>query len=825
MANDGVYLFSSMQMCDAGSAFTNTNASKVSLAHTHTTKDGNIVCADCRNAAASSVPTFKDVVGAMKGLLQRGESLSAGLTLMQKFTAGREGYGSDSNIYHALERAQDAARAVGVLEGLIPTDDRPGSFELGVDSSLIASCNDLAESLIAKCQKELVAVCSSLVGHINAYCQPPLIVKFRWLRHYMALEYRVEYTADLSNCFFDAISGRYVPDVSQENVVLHEIVQCSQVSLISVETCFRLALGRMGDYLMSRKLFKAKTESAVTTPIAVDAPSYTSADVTPFWWNYYSFSNTLGEGESAVENYTVKRLTRSQILKAHEDGASTPVARKSRNSLEEHLVSTHCVSSDNLAQSCGTTFEAPTNNRKETRDLRSGEGSNYSLNCKATPTLSNRTLKNALNDESVGTVRTNKAFLCFCFKCLDAVSNFGRHFGTRDFKQENRLCSVVLGDPVKTNVLGHVYNGRQVEHWDDYKTTSVLRRSIRAAVEASCSLGRAIVSDQRHSKAAIGHSIKILNTALLSSLRLGDFIYTSRNAMEVHIGQQEDSVKEYYDSGEAMEDDGSDDSCSSESTLRDIISNSFVVGNSVFSGLYSTFENDQYIQHDLDEADEAQMHGTPTVIHRSPRRKDTSPSQRRSISNAQHSSIDSSVEVNVRQSRKNARDMANSEVYIYDLSERNDALSESAVEDWYESDGSVRGSRRQRHKQSTSSLTEIYGNDEALIPMGPLPIGVYFDASRKLWRCQWRENGKFRTKGFSLGHYSSLCEARRACILFRCQVGNMPVQPEWLNPNYVQVSQLLSKRSTTTNNNTSTPKKSKRKRKAHAGALEVDPVK
>ncbi|GBE61520.1 transcription factor with AP2 domain-containing protein [Babesia ovata] len=825
ISNDGVYLFSSMQMCDAGSALSNANASKVSLAHTHGSKDGNIICADCRNAAIASVPTFKDVIGAIKGLLQRGESLNAGLTLMQKFSVGREGYNAESDIYHALERAQDAAKAVGVLEGLIPADERPGSFELGVDSSLIASCNDLAESLISKCRKDLVAVCSSLVGLVNAYCQPPLIVRFRWLRHYMALEYRVEYSADLSNCFFDAISGRYVPDVAQENVVLHEIVQCSQVSLISVEACFRLALGRMSDFLMLRKIFNSKNDSTLSTQIANDAPSYTAADVTPFWWNYYSFSNTLGEGESVTENYSVKRLTRSQILKAHEDGASTPVARKSRNSLEEHFVSTHCVSSDNLAHSCGTTFEAPTSNRKEPRDPHSGEVSNYSLHCKATPTLSNRSLKNPLNENSVGAVSTNEANICFCFKCLDAVSNFGRHFGTRDFRQENRLCTVVLGDAVQSNGLGHIYNGWQLEHWDDYKTTSILRRSIRAAVEASCTLGRAIVSDQRHVKAAIGHSIKILNTALLSTLRLGDFIYSSRNAMEVHIGQQEDPVKEYYDSGEAMEDEGSDDSCSSESTLRDIISNSFVVGNNVFNGLYSTFENDQYIQHDLDETEEAQLHSPPAVIHRSPRRKDTSPSQRRSISNAQHSSIESSVEVNVRQSRKNAREIANSEVYIYDLSERNDALSESAVEDWYESDGSVRSSRRQRNKQSTSSLTEIYGNDEALIPMGPLPIGVYFDASRKLWRCQWRENGKFRTKGFSLGHYSSLCEARRACILFRCQVGNMPVQPEWLNPNYVQVSQLLSKRTTTTSNSTSTPKKSKRKRKAHVGTLEVDPVK
>ncbi|CCF73588.1 AP2/ERF domain-containing protein PFD0985w [Babesia microti strain RI] len=86
------------------------------------------------------------------------------------------------------------------------------------------------------------------------------------------------------------------------------------------------------------------------------------------------------------------------------------------------------------------------------------------------------------------------------------------------------------------------------------------------------------------------------------------------------------------------------------------------------------------------------------------------------------------------------------------------------------------------------------GNQKALVPMGPLPIGVYFDASRKLWRCQWRENGKFKTKGFSLSHYKTLADARHACILYRCEVGNMAVQPEWLNPVFVQVGSLAHKK-------------------------------
>ncbi|GIX64344.1 63 kDa protein [Babesia caballi] len=825
LLNDGVYLFSSFQRCEQRNGFAESHAAKVPLAHTPTIRETSIVCSDCREAAAGTLPKFMDVVAALKGLLRGGDALGEGLTLMEKFPIDPSGSNTNANVYQALDRAQGVARAVGALEGLVATDEQYGSFELGVDTGLMASCNDLAESLIASCRAELVAVCSSLIGNVNAYCQPPLKVRLRWLRHYMALEYRVEFSADLTNCFFDAISGRYVPDLARENVVLHEIVQCSQVSLVNVEECFRLALGRMRDYLAVRDLFYAKTESESVTPVGNGAVSYVTGDVAPFWWNYYSFSNTLGEGEVAAENYAVKRLTRSQFLKAHEDGASTPIARKSRNSLEEHLVTTHCVSSDNLANSRGTTFEAPTGNRKLLRELNSSESSNHSLNCKTTPSLSNRSLKNPSNDEVDDPSSLREFNVCFCFKCLESVSTFGRHFGAREFRQEDHLYSAVFGDAGFANGLGEIYNGCHVEDWDEYKTASALRRSIRAAVEASSSLGRVIVNDHRSAKNLVGHSIKILNTALLSTLRLGDFIYSTRNAMEVRLGEQSDSVKEFYDSGEPMEDEASDDSCSSESTLRDIISNSFVVGTNTFTGLYSTFENDQYIQQDLVETEDVPNLSPKPVVHRSPRRKAASPTQRRSLSNMPNSSIESASEVSGRQSRKCARDpTSNNEVYIYDLSERNDALSESAVEDWYDSDGSVRGSRRQRQKPSTSSLTEIYGNHDALIPMGPLPIGVYFDASRKLWRCQWRENGKFRTKGFSLGHYSSLCEARRACILFRCQVGNMPVQPEWLNPNYVQVSQLLSKRTTATSTSTSTPKKSKRKRKTHAGSVEAPVV-
>lgn len=60
------------------------------------------------------------------------------------------------------------------------------------------------------------------------------------------------------------------------------------------------------------------------------------------------------------------------------------------------------------------------------------------------------------------------------------------------------------------------------------------------------------------------------------------------------------------------------------------------------------------------------------------------------------------------------------------------------------------------------------------------PTGVYLDVARKLWRCQWRENGRFKTKSFPLNQYKTLKEARRACVIFRCLMGGWEVQPAWL---------------------------------------------
>ncbi|EDO06378.1 AP2 domain family protein [Babesia bovis T2Bo] len=813
LLDDGVYLFSTFQGCGQRNVGSFLQEGKPE--NQSGVRKTEILCLDCNDAVKVTTPKYSDVVLALKALLQNSDNVNEGMTLLKKFPIIKD----ISTVYDCIDQAQELAKAVASLEGLVKETSAKGTFEMGVDAELIQSCNDLAESLIQSVKAELVAVCSTIIGHINNVCQPPLKVQLRWLKHYMALEYRVEYSPDYSNCFFDEISGRYASNIERERVVLHEIVQCSQMSLASVEGCFRLSLHRMKDYLVVRNSYNVKNDTGFELSLKNDVTSFNTSDVAPFWWNYYSFSNTLGESDPSQDTYSGKRLTRSQIQRSHDDGASTPIARKTRNTLEEHLVATHCVSSDTLGHSQVTTFEVPTNNRKDLGEFPRSDGSNNSLNSKTTPSLSQRSL-NALSNGKVVDTSTQLGSVCFCFKCLAAASTFGRHLLSLEFIEQNSLSCAIFGGSPYAGGLEETYDGCHIDGWDEFKTASALRHSIKAALDASVTLGRAFVNEQGGAKIALSNSMKILNTALLSTLRLGDCLYSSKNNMEPRLGEQEPTVKEYYDAGETVEDGKSDGSCSSESTLRDIISNSFVLSGNCYQGFYSTFENDQYIQHDLEEIeDNVSYHSPRTNASQSPRRKTTSPSRSHTLTNPRQATVESNTETN-RTTRKAARE--NNEVYIYDLGERNDAMSESAVEEWYDSDSSVRGSRRQRQKPSAISVTEMYGNHDALIPMGPLPIGVYFDASRKLWRCQWRENGKFRTKGFSLGHYSSLCEARRACILFRCQVGNMPVQPEWLNPNYVQVSQLLSKRSTATSTSSSTPKKSKRKRRSHSASVDVD---
>ncbi|CAD2111559.1 transcription factor with AP2 domain(s), putative [Plasmodium vinckei petteri] len=45
--------------------------------------------------------------------------------------------------------------------------------------------------------------------------------------------------------------------------------------------------------------------------------------------------------------------------------------------------------------------------------------------------------------------------------------------------------------------------------------------------------------------------------------------------------------------------------------------------------------------------------------------------------------------------------------------------------------------------------------------------GVYYDKSRKLWRANWKENGKIQTKGFSVNEYKSVQLARQKAIEWR----------------------------------------------------------
>ncbi|KAL8430332.1 hypothetical protein Efla_001097 [Eimeria flavescens] len=83
-------------------------------------------------------------------------------------------------------------------------------------------------------------------------------------------------------------------------------------------------------------------------------------------------------------------------------------------------------------------------------------------------------------------------------------------------------------------------------------------------------------------------------------------------------------------------------------------------------------------------------------------------------------------------------------------------------------------SRRGRSRPPAGGRTAGGGGNSST------PTGVYLDVARKLWRCQWRENGRFKTKSFPLNQYKTLKEARRACVIFRCLMGGWEVQPAWL---------------------------------------------
>lgn len=106
------------------------------------------------------------------------------------------------------------------------------------------------------------------------------------------------------------------------------------------------------------------------------------------------------------------------------------------------------------------------------------------------------------------------------------------------------------------------------------------------------------------------------------------------------------------------------------------------------------------------------------------------------------------------------------------------------------SDGSARGSGTPQSPNSTREGGSRHRRGRSRVASGTkgsseggnssTPTGVYLDVARKLWRCQWRENGRFKTKSFPLNQYKTLKEARRACVIFRCLMGGWEVQPAWL---------------------------------------------
>uniref|UniRef100_A0A3B0MZM9 AP2 domain containing protein, putative n=1 Tax=Theileria annulata TaxID=5874 RepID=A0A3B0MZM9_THEAN len=409
-------------------------------------------------------------------------------------------------------------------------------------------------------------------------------------------------------------------------------------------------------------------------------------------------------------------------------------------------------------------------------------------------------------------------------------------------------------------------NVEKMEINESDRIVNGLRRSIRTALEVGSAIKKKINSDYKP-------LIDTLNVALLSTFRLGEYLFTHSNSNSIDDTREsyksesfteinkstyksESFKSEYdtklnnlqsYESNTTLNNSPTVQSnvqCNSPSTVQSnvqttipstiqsnmesIRNESYMISNEMreneemedvgeliymdigMESMSSTFENDQYLNYDIMSEDDGSSFtslssSSPKMFNK---RKSPSRSRRpyRSLSSLE----------NLPSSRRSTRDLSQTDdMYIYDM---NNLSDKGEFEDWYneDSDSSKKSvkyvqKRMPPSRPSVSNLTEIYGSQDMLIPMGPLPIGVYFDASRKLWRCQWRENGKFRTKGFSLGHYNTLADARHACILFRCQVGNMNIQPEWLTPNYIKVSELLNRKASQPSNNT--PKKSNRKKK------------
>ncbi|EAN31527.2 AP2 domain protein [Theileria parva strain Muguga] len=548
-------------------------------------------------------------------------------------------------------------------------------------------------------------------------------------------------------------------------------------------------------------------------------------DIMPYWWRFYVDDNTLGEGEinGRYESMGIRRFTRSYL----KEESSTPKNKKHTNGANYLL--TRSASSD-----FSTKSNINLNSSRET----------------LTPT-----------DLSTNT-QANEVLPCFCTNCINYISNITRilHDGDSCGDTEDKIdtTDVGLGRSLTGRLSGECnvsgvgsFETMNSDLESDDRIVNGLRRSIRTALEVGSAIKKKISSDYKP-------LIDTLNVALLSTFRLGEYLFTqspnnqlssqgvgngSSHQLSSHgvgqgpglgyqgsngLGYQRSvsqgleyinppfgtcrSINSFTPSHQSHTNRSHEshlDSMEIIEELEDTVGELIYLDIGVDS-VRSTFENDQYLNYDIMSEDDGSSF--TSVSSASPKmfNKRKSPSRSRRA----YRSL-SSLE-NLPSSRRSTRDLSQTDdMYIYDM---NNLSDKGEFEDWYneDSDSSKKSvkyvqKRMPPSRPSVSNLTEIYGSQDMLIPMGPLPIGVYFDASRKLWRCQWRENGKFRTKGFSLGHYNTLADARHACIVFRCQVGNMNIQPEWLTPNYIKVSELLNRRSSQPSNNT--PKKSNRKKK------------
>ncbi|AFZ81037.1 hypothetical protein BEWA_004450 [Theileria equi strain WA] len=970
--NGTLYLYSNLGNCKNSFKCINLESCR---------SNTSIICEDCKTTKNSV--TRDDLQSILHGIIETGEEAKYGLTLLEKIPLANDPE-------KALKCAQESVKSLAFLEGpcytpadsefsvntvdgeivmdeALPGSPLPGivvqekSNDLKVDEEKLRAhltqCNEYAHLLVKRAYAELDSVCSSLINQADSFCQPPIKVHIRWLEHWFCFEYLAEYEADLSSCFFDEFSGKFVPDLKKHKIVLHEFVQPSVLSLGDVENSFRISLGRLKDYLVVKRdsnstshfvestpdtrlatpdsalassstevdsvylgttdaLSSSRTADRLASPGAaaganenLESPRSTASDVTPYWWNYYHSPNTLGEGDLYSANCTnldLKRLTRSHHLK---DESCTP---RSRRSHVQNDILTRCISSDLSSIKNG----AARNTVCSDDTLLSAESACFCKHCILSFSDISRVLFSDAAFPPHDPVSTDGVVNAVLVSSFDLHSLHEKLSDLREptspglssspslqghespGTRANRVSPVPMRKTSSVESIHADGSLRHEENTHDINESDVilgLRRSIRAAMDIGIALKH---KDPRASEEAL---LKSLNAALMSSFRLGEFLFndslgTLPSSMEaipthpssfgglashqsifsqnsdtfesggVHRQESQDYSLEKRDGGSCRDLLQSDldfdlkfDSTTAYS--EDFLDSSFldvlIMGDGEPAST-STFENDQYVSDDIS----SDVEDTCSFSSQSPKlspnmtlgdsryekrkRTSDSPSKSRYADSPSKSRyVDSPSKTKYARSgtyksssslenipsyaiRRSTRELShvdpNDDLYIYDMNNLSDkaemGFDYSGNEDWYIDDSDSSSKRSQKYNQkrmpasrpTTSNLADIYGSADVLIPYDPVPTGVYFDVTRKLWRCQWKENGKFKTKGFSLGHHNTLADARHACILFRCQIGNMAIMPEWLSPNYIKVSDVPNRRANA-QPQTSTPKKSSRKKK------------